>query len=114
MKTIIALSLLMVSQVAQADGFAQTCLDLYRDATFMLIDSAQSFNERNSSAPQFLAEFALIESQIGAKRLICAFEPAEIKDCVRLYKTQYHKIGNRIDLLQIAEGNQTRVPVGGV
>jgi hypothetical protein len=59
-----------------------------------------------------LAEFSLIESQIGAKSLICAMEYASINDCVRLYKKQYKKIRDEIDMIAIGSGNQTKIRVG--
>jgi len=112
MKTIFALSLVLVSQAALADGYERTCLNRYRDATLSLVDSTRSFNEGGSSAPQYIAEFGMIESTIGATRLMCAMEPESIKECVRLYKKQYHKIRDNIDLIEIANGNQTRVKIG--
>ncbi len=107
-----SLTLLLSSQSALASDYNEVCLNRYRDATYMLIDAARSFNSGDIGSAQMLAEFSLIESQIGAKRLICALEESSIKDCVRLYKKQYKKIRDEIDLVAIGGGNQTKIRVG--
>lgn len=112
MKTLFALSVLLFSHSALASGFEETCLNRYRDATLSLVDAARSLNDGSANSAKFLADFALIESTVGATRLMCAFEPAEIKNCVRLYKKQYHKIRDNVDVVEITRGNQTRVNIG--
>jgi hypothetical protein len=112
MKKFLVLSLLLTSQAALANDYNDVCLNRYRDASYMLIDSARSFNQGDISSAQLLAEFSLIESQIGAKRLICALEDSSIKDCVRLYKKQYKKIRDEIDMISIGTGDQTKVRLG--
>ena len=113
MKTLMTITLLLVSNsIAQASDLDQTCLNRYRDASLSLLDSAQSFNDGSSNSAEFLGEFAMTETQIGATRLLCTFEPEAIKQCVNLYKKQYHKIRDNVDVIEIGNGNQTRVRTG--
>lgn len=112
MKSLLAVTLFLASHTALATDFDQTCLNRYRDATLSLVSSAHAFNEGSSNAAMFLAEFGMTETAIGATRVICTFEPVEIKECVRLYKKQYHKIRNNVDVIEITKGNQTHVRVG--
>ena len=111
MKTLIALSLVLFTHSALAADFNETCMNRYRDASYSLIDQAHSLNNGDIGSAQFLAEYALIESKIGATRLICAFESDDVKNCVQIYKNQYHKLRSNIDVAEIAKGNQTKVRV---
>jgi hypothetical protein len=109
---VFALSLFLSAQAARASDYNEVCLNRYRDAAYLLIDAARSFNSGDIGSAQMLAEFSLIESQIGAKRLICALEEESIKDCVRLYKKQYKKIRDEIDMIAIGNGDQTKIRLG--
>lgn len=112
MNKLFALALILASNAAFANDYNEICMNRYRDATYAMVDNARAFNNGGMSSAQLLAEFSLVESQIGAKRLICALEDESIKDCVRLYKKQYHKIRSEIDLISIANGSQDRIKVG--
>jgi hypothetical protein len=112
MKTLLALSALLFSQSVFASGFEETCLNRYRDATLSLVDSARAFNDGSSSAGRFLGELALIETEVGATRVLCSFEPTEIKNCVRMYKRQYQKLRVNVDAVEITRGNQKQVKIG--
>ena len=112
MKVLITLALIFVSQAVRANEFDDACKNRYREAALSLIASAESFNDQTSTGDEFLAGYALIEARIGALRLACTFEPAGIKECVRLYKKEYHKISDGIDISAIARGEQNRVKVG--
>jgi hypothetical protein len=112
MKKFVMFTLVLFSQAAMASDYNEVCLNRYRDASYSLIDQARALNHGRISNLQFLAEFSLIETQIGAKRLICAMEDESIKDCVRAYKKQYQKVRANINMQAIAEGEQTSVSVG--
>ena len=111
-KLILSLVLLSGSAMANPVDLNEVCLNRYRDATISLIDHAQALNQGGISTTEFIAEFAIIESQIGAKRLICAMEDPSIRECVRLYKKHYLNIRSNVDVIALAQGEQTKVKTG--
>ena len=112
MKTLFVITILLISQSTFASDYDRTCLNRFRDATLSLIDSSKALNDQSSNPAQFVAEFTKTEAVLDATRLVCAFEPVEIKNCVRLYHNQYIKMMNNINVVEIARGNQTHVQIG--